>query len=928
MTVHIYQGEKFNRTHENQGFDALCRQLISYWGESDEHIVLIGNVNVEGNELDALLLKPDAVAVIDFKNYGGKLSIAENGPWSADGDLVRGGAAMSPFVQIRQNKFALMNWLTRCLPDLKASNNLGHIAGLVLFQQPIDVDESQLPPKVRSWFKVSDLDHVIEWLVALASPDIRLTRENHEAVIKALNVSEYRLPGQHVHVRDLGERTCSVPEALHWSPSQKLALEHASRLLADDYSALIVSGMTSTGKTALVSSLVDCIQQQGAEYVLLAPNAALASRLTAQTGCEFSSIYSHLYDRSAGEEDSKGMTLRPMRSCKDAESTVYVIDEGHLLSDAYFDFGLERLGSGKVISDLIEFSGLGQNQRRLIVLGDPFQLGRGGKDDSLLNEGLLHAKGTRTLTVRLDQMFEEIDRADQLDMARNLISCIRNQHFNSLDLPKNSQQVVRVEESHKAQVFENLLLADGNEGILISYSNQMAQDVNRWARRRKYGVVDELPRPGDRIELFSMLRTSHGDHTIEENLVPAGAIGEVVETQTELESHFVELKGRSEPIHLQFGTLSAKFGGASVKTVTLLYLVPFLLATRPEFDADIAVALRVLAMRNVREQLAPLIRQVDDLKEQAKTNPGVKALLEQKKAELKQLRSSALKQDPYFNCARIRYAYATTCHHAQGKRWEDVLVDASYEGNGRNNEAYFRWLYTAITRASGTVYLANFTPLTVLDQLKVNAANAQLVPSIKSYFNFDYPKHQALGSANADKTLPDGLGADTLELINLWLHLEQCWASEQIQIREIKQHPYQEHYTVQNRAGENAILGFHYNKAFDVTNIRVIGGEESLAHKAKAALQQGLIFKDSHAAVLASALMEKFATAQLEIEGIKESPYNLGMTLVDPHGQRAQLRLHFTKDGMASTLMIEQVTDVSLTEKLISMIQSPAPGMV
>jgi exodeoxyribonuclease-5 len=65
-----------------------------------------------------------------------------------------------------------------------------------------------------------------------------------------------------------------------------------------------------------------------------------------------------------------------------------------------------------------------------------------------------------------------------------------------------------------------------------------------------------------------------------------------------------------------------------------------------------------------------------------------------------------VKEDPFFNALQVKYAYAVTCHKAQGGQWKSVFIDQEYVK--RVDLEYLRWLYTAITRASTELYLVNF----------------------------------------------------------------------------------------------------------------------------------------------------------------------------------------------------------------------------
>jgi exodeoxyribonuclease-5 len=68
----------------------------------------------------------------------------------------------------------------------------------------------------------------------------------------------------------------------------------------------------------------------------------------------------------------------------------------------------------------------------------------------------------------------------------------------------------------------------------------------------------------------------------------------------------------------------------------------------------------------------------------------------------------AVKNDPFFNALQIKFAYAVTCHKAQGGQWERVFIDQGMFNRNEISIDYLRWFYTALTRSTDRVYLVNF----------------------------------------------------------------------------------------------------------------------------------------------------------------------------------------------------------------------------
>jgi exodeoxyribonuclease-5 len=77
-----------------------------------------------------------------------------------------------------------------------------------------------------------------------------------------------------------------------------------------------------------------------------------------------------------------------------------------------------------------------------------------------------------------------------------------------------------------------------------------------------------------------------------------------------------------------------------------------------------------------------------------------------------------VKDNPYFNALQVKFAYAVTCHKAQGGQWKNVFIDQGYIKENMMDTEYLRWLYTALTRSTQNLYLINF-PEKYFDQADV-----------------------------------------------------------------------------------------------------------------------------------------------------------------------------------------------------------------
>ena len=190
MTFHAYRGNAFEHTHENHAFNRLHDLLQAEWEDRDEPLYLFGNFFVDGRELDALVVKSNAIIVVDFKDYGGELEVSENSSWMIGDVTVKGGSSMNPYQQIRRNKFALLNHIERRV-ELESGPNLGHIAGLALFHQAITFDPNELPHNISRWFHIADFDRALRSFEAIVSREITLNDVDIQALVSSLDLPPF-----------------------------------------------------------------------------------------------------------------------------------------------------------------------------------------------------------------------------------------------------------------------------------------------------------------------------------------------------------------------------------------------------------------------------------------------------------------------------------------------------------------------------------------------------------------------------------------------------------------------------------------------------------------------------------------------------------------------------------------------------------------
>ena len=156
MGVRIYKISEYEHAAEIRQFDALCRILGELEAQTGGEYVLVGNYNIEGVELDALLFTQHAVVVIEFKNWGGSIVAGENGPWTSDGRTIAGGAyGKSPFAQARLNRSRTAAGLRKYLGCERLE-----VSVVVVFSRDAEIDATGLSESVGKWLSVCDNRHL------------------------------------------------------------------------------------------------------------------------------------------------------------------------------------------------------------------------------------------------------------------------------------------------------------------------------------------------------------------------------------------------------------------------------------------------------------------------------------------------------------------------------------------------------------------------------------------------------------------------------------------------------------------------------------------------------------------------------------------------------------------------------------------------
>lgn len=444
----------------------------------------------------------------------------------------------------------------------------------------------------------------------------------------------------------------------HPTPSQDETIHRLSAFLADkNQKIFVIGGYAGTGKTTLVSVLTELLPHLKFKSVLLAPTGRAAKVLSNYTNKKAYTIHKYIYF-SAGEEGEafKTFTLKPNKN----NHTVFIVDEASMIGDNGYEYNL--------MEDLITFVFEGI-ACKLIFIGDSAQLPPVGAAVSpALNikqlEQLYHLPvkwGVLNDVMRQEQNSGILFNATQLRLQ------IKEKATNFQFYLKGFKDIVRITGAELEEELSNCYSKYGyNQTLIITRNNKRANLFNLQVRARIRYFEEELS-AGD---LLMVVKNNYFWLPTKSN-IGFIANGDTIEIQ------------KVKSIYNMYG-----FRFAEARIVLTDY-------------EDIEPMDVTLLLDSINAESPAL----SNMQQQELYNQVMLDLLH---IPEKSKRYNQLKNNPHYNALQVKFAYAVTCHKAQGGQWKAVFIDQGYLTDEMLNIEYLRWLYTAITRATEKVYLVNF----------------------------------------------------------------------------------------------------------------------------------------------------------------------------------------------------------------------------
>ena len=447
------------------------------------------------------------------------------------------------------------------------------------------------------------------------------------------------------------------------TPEQTHALDVFAQFMTDrsDQVVMILRGSAGTGKTTLASAIVKAMVALKQKLLLLAPTGRAAKVFSLNAGHAAYTIHRRIYrQKSAGDLSSFNLNDNLNRD------TLFIVDEASMIAN--LGLGETAFGSGCLLDDLMQFVYSGQCCR-LLLIGDKAQLPPVGEEESpALMAAALRGYGMRVYETDLNQVLRQNQESGILWNATQIRQMIT--HDSMTQLPKirftGFTDIRMVPGSELIDALSTSYSRMGtDETIVITRSNKRANIYNQGIRNQVLDCEDELCR-GDQL----MIVKNNYFWTDGSKEIPFLANGDIAVVQRVRHVH--ELYGfRFAEVTMQFPDYDDFELTATVCLDTLTSEAPALTREQQEqlFNA-------------VMEDYADITVMAERIKK--------------------------LKGDRYYNALQVKFAYAVTCHKAQGGQWAHVYLDQGYMTDDMLTPDYIHWLYTAFTRATEQLYLVNW----------------------------------------------------------------------------------------------------------------------------------------------------------------------------------------------------------------------------
>lgn len=426
---------------------------------------------------------------------------------------------------------------------------------------------------------------------------------------------------------------------------------------------MLIKGYAGTGKTTMVFSLTQSLTSIKIRSVLLAPTGRAAKVMAGYSSMPAFTIHKKIY-RQKSSNDGMGKFSINKNLYK---NTYFIVDEASMISNEYVESSI--FGSGRLLDDLLEYVYSGENCR-LVLIGDTAQLPPVKLNISpALEAHTLESFGFSVKEVELKEVVRQTKDSGILFNATEIRNRIGSLSDNSGFFPIEMNAFDDIERVSGGDLIETISSSYDKYGVfettIVTRSNKRANLFNKGIRGSILYKESEI----ERGDLLMIVKNNYFwvDDGMELDFIANGDIAEVV-----------TICGYEELYGFRFANVSLRF------------------VDYKDIELDCKIFLETLEIESASfsyEQNRQLYEAVSE---------------DYADIRSKRERWEKVKENPYYNALQVKFAYALTCHKAQGGQWKAVFVDHGFLNEDMLDTEYYRWLYTAFTRPTEKLYLVNF----------------------------------------------------------------------------------------------------------------------------------------------------------------------------------------------------------------------------
>lgn len=431
-------------------------------------------------------------------------------------------------------------------------------------------------------------------------------------------------------------------------------------LIPSQDKVFVLKGYAGTGKTSLISILVNQLHLVNQKFVLMAPTGRAAKVMANYSGQPAFTIHKRIYFPKKTAQGGMGFVLQKNKF----KNTIFIVDESSMISDQYGE-----LNDQSILEDLLLYVNSGDNCK-LIFVGDTAQLPPVNATHSpALDENYLASQfHIDVLHLELNEVMRQNEKSGILFNATELRSILKQTFYDGFSFSlKKFKDIVRLQDGYEIedaihQAYNSFSIEDT---AFIVRSNKRANLYNQQIRFKILGKESELA-AGD---LLMVVKNNYFwlDEKSEAGFIANGDIIEVLRVK-----RIVELYG-------------FRFADATIRMIDY--------PNQPSFET-------LLLLDTISSEAPALTYDQSNKLYQ-------EVLLDYEEERYQYKKVQKVKNNPYFNALQVKFSYAITCHKSQGGQWETVFIEQPFMPDGMSEDD-IRWLYTAVTRAKSKLYLIGF----------------------------------------------------------------------------------------------------------------------------------------------------------------------------------------------------------------------------